>query len=64
MITYEYKCNTCGNEFEKQSTISKYKGQEKCPLCQNISKRHHRTPAGIDTYFSGSTKDQHPVPGI
>ena len=64
MMTYEFKCMSCDEEFELQSTISRYTGEADCPECGKMSTRHFRTAPSLDTYFIGSTKDQHPVPGI
>lgn len=64
MITYEYRCTACEYEFEQMMPISQDNTEIKCPSCEEPAHRHFRTPPSIDTYFEGSTKDQHPVPGI
>lgn len=64
MITYEYKCKDCGEEFELLRKISEDTSEGECPECGLMSPRHFRTPNNIDTYFEGSTKWEHPVRGI
>ncbi len=64
MITYEFKCITCGNVFEKVMPLSDYKGHFDCPDCGSTGDRHFTVPPSIDTYFPGSYKDQNPVHGI
>ena len=64
MITYEYKCTECDHEFEKMMTVSQYGKDIHCTECEAIAERHFRTAPSLDTYFPGSTKDQHPVHGI
>jgi putative FmdB family regulatory protein len=64
MITYEYKCKDCGEEFEEVRRISEDVSHAMCPNCNLLSPRHYRTPSNLDTYFEGSTKDEYPVRGI
>lgn len=65
MMTYEYKCPACDLEFDYMLTISAYGRDIYCPQCEDVvADRHFRTAPSLDTYFPGSTKDEHPVHGI
>jgi putative FmdB family regulatory protein len=64
MITYEYKCKECGEEFELVRKISEEVSHAPCPECSLLSPRHFRTAANLDTHFDGSHKQEYPVPGI
>jgi hypothetical protein len=68
MATYEFKCEDCLYEFEQHMTISEYSSSQDsditCVNCEGQAFRHFRTAPQLDTYFPGSTKDEHPVHGI
>jgi len=64
MITYEYKCTDCSEEFELDKRMSDETSYGDCPSCGLQSPRHFRTVPSIDTYFEGSFKQLNPVPGI
>lgn len=66
MIAYEYKCTNgnCSLEFEEDRSMSEDTSTSFCPSCMKKADRHFRTVPSIDTYFEGSFKQQHPVPGI
>jgi putative FmdB family regulatory protein len=51
MPTYEYKCNVCGNHFEKFQSINS-KPKAKCPVCGGNAKRIISGGAGL--IFKGS----------
>jgi putative FmdB family regulatory protein len=51
MPTYEYKCNVCGNHFEKFESINS-KPRAKCPICGGAAKRLISGGAGL--IFKGS----------
>ena len=51
MPTYEYKCNVCGNHFEKFESINS-KPRAKCPVCGGAAKRLISGGAGL--IFKGS----------
>jgi putative FmdB family regulatory protein len=51
MPTYEYRCPSCGNEFEKFQRMSDEPGAE-CPACGAASER--RLSAGAGLLFKGS----------
>lgn len=62
MITYEYKCEKTGKEFERQMRISDYKPSVVC-LCGTNASRHIRTVPAADTYFAGSYKAEASIAG-
>lgn len=39
MPLYEYKCVSCGHEFEKFKSFSESDDDEVCPDCGNVAKR-------------------------
>ena len=51
MPTYEYRCPSCGNQFEKFQRMSEEPGAE-CPQCGSPSER--RLSAGAGLHFKGS----------
>jgi putative FmdB family regulatory protein len=51
MPTYEYRCNVCGNHFEKFESINS-KPRAKCPVCGGAAKRLISGGAGL--IFKGS----------
>ncbi|HEX2187762.1 MAG TPA: FmdB family zinc ribbon protein [Longimicrobiaceae bacterium] len=51
MPTYEYRCPSCGNEFEKFQRMSDEPGAE-CPGCGAASER--KLSAGAGLLFKGS----------
>jgi putative FmdB family regulatory protein len=51
MPTYEYKCNVCGNHFDKFESINSKPGA-KCPVCGGAAKRLISAGAGL--IFKGS----------
>jgi putative FmdB family regulatory protein len=51
MPTYEYKCNVCGNHFDKFESINS-KPKAKCPVCGGNAKRMISGGAGL--IFKGS----------
>jgi putative FmdB family regulatory protein len=52
MPTYEYKCDACGNEFEKFQTMSS-EPVKKCPKCGK-NKVRRLISAGAGLIFKGS----------
>ena len=52
MPTYEYKCDACGNEFEKFQTMSSVP-IKKCPKCGK-NKARRLISAGAGLIFKGS----------
>jgi putative FmdB family regulatory protein len=48
--TYEYKCESCGNRYEKREGFEA-KARQKCPKCGKMAQRMLSTPAVV---FKGS----------
>jgi putative FmdB family regulatory protein len=62
MITYEYKCINCNQEFELKRNIRDYSPTVKCD-CGSDSTRHYRSVPNVDTYFEGSYKAEASIAG-
>jgi putative FmdB family regulatory protein len=52
MPTYQYRCKDCGYIFEKFSTITSYKKEKTCPICNGRAQLKISGGAGI--IFKGS----------
>jgi putative FmdB family regulatory protein len=52
MPTYEYKCDTCGHQFEKFTTKISNKSSIECPKCDGLAQRLISGGAGF--LFKGS----------
>jgi putative FmdB family regulatory protein len=63
MITYEYKCSNCGDEFEVERKISEKTSEFPCGSCGSIAPRHFRTIPHVDTYWEGSYKAEACIAG-
>lgn len=47
MPTYEYECRACGQEFERDFSMSDMKPQVRCPACGKMAKRAIKNRTGI-----------------
>ncbi len=52
MPTYQYKCEQCGLELEKFSSISSYHREVECPVCHSTA--HLTISGGSGLIFKGS----------
>lgn len=53
MPTYEYRCNKCGNTFERQEHVAEHeKSHPRCPKCQSPETQ----PVLTDFYVRTSKK--------
>ena len=42
MPIYEYKCSSCGNEFEKMQSINNDERITECPSCKGQAERKYQ----------------------
>lgn len=60
MVTKEYNCNNCGNDFEVRRSMLDDSRLD-CPACGSVdTKRVFRQPVNFDSYFEGSYKADNP----